>query len=114
MEWYKFTPIIIHDDLLYSFTADNLIIDIKDLSTRYASDVIASCAFGFKVDSMMEENNEFYLMGKVASNFTFSQILKMFGFNSVPFIMNVRMFYISTFYFIKNFLIITFIRIISV
>lgn len=37
---------------------------MKDLTTRYANDVIASCAFGLKVNSHMEKNNQFYEMGK--------------------------------------------------
>ncbi|KAM3966423.1 cytochrome P450 9e2-like [Aphomia sociella] len=69
--------------------------DAKDLTTRYANDVIASCAFGLKVDSHMTENNEFYVKGKEATTFSFFQILKLFGFVSFPKIMtrlNFRIF----------------------
>ncbi|XP_028036963.1 cytochrome P450 9e2-like [Bombyx mandarina] len=65
-------------------------IDTKDLTTRYANDVIASCAFGLKVDSLTEENNQFYAMGKAASNFSFKQILLLLGFISFPKLMKVR------------------------
>lgn len=68
--------------------SDSLVIDGKDLSTRYANDVIATCAFGLKVDSMMDENNDFYAMGKETNNFTFSRMMKFFGFISIPFVMN--------------------------
>nr|ADP55210.1 cytochrome P450 [Spodoptera exigua]ASO98013.1 cytochrome p450 CYP9A11 [Spodoptera exigua]QIC54203.1 cytochrome P450 9A11 [Spodoptera exigua]QIC54204.1 cytochrome P450 9A11 [Spodoptera exigua] len=44
-------------------------VDCKDLTTRYANDVIASCAFGLKVNSHAEKNNEFYIMGRTAANF---------------------------------------------
>nr|ULR85618.1 cytochrome P450 [Spodoptera frugiperda] len=44
-------------------------VDCKDLTTRYANDVIASCAFGLKVNSHEEKNNEFYMMGRAAANF---------------------------------------------
>nr|ULR85442.1 cytochrome P450 [Spodoptera frugiperda] len=59
-------------------------IDCKDLTTRYANDVIASCAFGLKVDSQTEQNNEFYVMGKAATNFNFLQILKFFLILNIP------------------------------
>ncbi|KAL0892689.1 hypothetical protein ABMA27_014408 [Loxostege sticticalis] len=59
-------------------------IDSKDLTTRYANDVIASCAFGLKVDSHVDLNNEFYTMGKEASNFRFFQLLLLFVMMSFP------------------------------
>ena len=45
-------------------------LDIILLLTRFANDVIASTAFGLKIDSISDEKNEFYQMGKVATNFT--------------------------------------------
>lgn len=59
-------------------------VDCKDLSTRYANDVIASCAFGLKVDSHTDNDNEFYKMGKAASTFNYKQMLIFFGFASFP------------------------------
>ncbi|XP_026318086.1 cytochrome P450 9e2-like [Hyposmocoma kahamanoa] len=53
-------------------------IDVKDLTTRYGNDVIASCAFGLKVDSYMDENNQFYKMGNEASTLSFRQLLGLF------------------------------------
>lgn len=35
---------------------------------RYTNDVIASTAFGVKVDSINNPKNEFYLMGKKTTN----------------------------------------------
>ncbi|XP_026324948.1 uncharacterized protein LOC113233928 [Hyposmocoma kahamanoa] len=59
-------------------------IDVKDLTTRYANDVIASCVFGLKVDSHKDEHNQFYLMGKNASTFSFRQLLVFLLSNSFP------------------------------
>ncbi|XP_013172006.1 PREDICTED: cytochrome P450 9e2-like [Papilio xuthus] len=59
-------------------------VDCKDLTTRYANDVIASCAFGLKVDSHTNRDNEFYKMGKVASTFDFNQLLKFLLLISWP------------------------------
>lgn len=49
--------------------------DMKELFARYSSDVIASCAFGLKVDSLHDRKNEFFRMGK-----------KIFNFNSISFV----------------------------
>ncbi|KAJ8965320.1 hypothetical protein NQ314_004214 [Rhamnusium bicolor] len=44
-------------------------IEFKDVFTRFTNDVIATTAFGVKVDSLDQPNNEFYLMGKEATDF---------------------------------------------
>lgn len=62
---------------------------MKDLFTRYANDVIASAAFGLKVDSLREPNNEFYVMTKEISLFRGIQALKFFGFTAFPKLMKV-------------------------
>ncbi|XP_013135366.1 PREDICTED: cytochrome P450 9e2-like [Papilio polytes] len=59
-------------------------VDCKDLTTRYANDVIATCAFGLQVDSHLEENNTFYKKGKEAATFNFKQLLKFFTLTSWP------------------------------
>ncbi|CAG9584957.1 unnamed protein product [Danaus chrysippus] len=61
-------------------------IDVKDLTSRYSNDVIASCAFGLKVDSHTTEDNEFYEMGKKASTFKFKQMLLFFLNSALPFV----------------------------
>ncbi|CAG9860585.1 unnamed protein product [Phyllotreta striolata] len=44
---------------------ENLIeIEMKDFSSRFCSDVIASCAFGTEVDSFKNPDNEFFRYGK--------------------------------------------------
>nr|ULR85594.1 cytochrome P450 [Spodoptera frugiperda] len=59
-------------------------IECKDLTTRYANDVIATCAFGLKVDSHNDKNNSFYALGKETSTFNFPQIIKSFMLANVP------------------------------
>lgn len=51
-------------------------VDIKDFFTRYTNDIIASTAFGLQVNSFENEKNEFYLMGKRVTNFSFVFIMK--------------------------------------
>ncbi|KAM3966422.1 cytochrome P450 9e2-like [Aphomia sociella] len=63
---------------------DYIDIDSKDLTTRYANDVIASCAFGLKVNSHMDPNNEFYEKGKEATTFKYFQLLKFFVLIAFP------------------------------
>ncbi|KAK5641878.1 hypothetical protein RI129_010425 [Pyrocoelia pectoralis] len=53
------------------FKSDNLeiaTVEFKDIFTRFANDVIASASFGINCDSIKDRDNEFYLMGKMATN----------------------------------------------
>lgn len=64
-------------------------LELKDAFTRYANDVIATCAFGITSNSLKDRNNEFYLMGKEASNFSGIQNLKFFGYTLCPGLMKL-------------------------
>ncbi|CAG9858208.1 unnamed protein product [Phyllotreta striolata] len=60
-------------------------VEMKDVFTRYTNDVIATTAFGISIDSLKDQTNEFYLMGKQATNFgSFWQRMKFFGFFLAP------------------------------
>ncbi|KAF5288093.1 hypothetical protein FQA39_LY15518 [Lamprigera yunnana] len=43
-------------------------VDIKDIFTRFTNDAIASIAFGVECNSLENKSNEFYTMGKRATN----------------------------------------------
>ncbi|XP_062563386.1 probable cytochrome P450 9f2 [Armigeres subalbatus] len=43
--------------------------EMKDVFSRFGTDVIGSVAFGIKVDSLREQNNDFYVKGKEMLNF---------------------------------------------
>lgn len=58
-------------------------VEMKDIFTRYANDVIASTAFGINCDSVANKNNEFYLLGKEISNFSGFFCLFRFLFISI-------------------------------
>ncbi|XP_017770162.1 PREDICTED: cytochrome P450 9e2-like [Nicrophorus vespilloides] len=45
-------------------------VEMKDIFTRYSNDVIATCAFGVTCDSLKEPKNEFYVMGREATDFS--------------------------------------------
>lgn len=68
--------------------------EIKDLTTRYANDVVASCAFGLKVDSHKDIDNEFYAMGKESSTFNFKQLVVSLLCMSFPKTMKVRLVFV--------------------
>ena len=50
--------------------------EAKAAFTRYTNDVIATSAFGIKVNSMKNQDNEFYMHGQAATSFKPSFILK--------------------------------------
>lgn len=52
-------------------------IELKDLFTRYSTDVIATCAFGVKVDSYKEKDNEFFTNGQQSVGFAKVNMFKM-------------------------------------
>uniref|UniRef100_A0A1L8E3Z9 Putative cytochrome n=1 Tax=Nyssomyia neivai TaxID=330878 RepID=A0A1L8E3Z9_9DIPT len=69
--------------------------ELKDLFTRVTNDVIATCAFGIKVDSLNNRENEFYLAGKKASDFSGLRSLTFFLLVQFPKLMkflNMKLF----------------------
>nr|CAD7399081.1 unnamed protein product [Timema cristinae] len=55
-------------------------VEMKDFFTRFASDVIATAAFGIQVNSMKDPTNEFYKAGKQLANFEGLQKLIFLGY----------------------------------
>ncbi|KAB0793181.1 hypothetical protein PPYR_12801 [Photinus pyralis] len=45
-------------------------VELKDVFTRLTNDIIASASFGIVCDSLKDRDNEFYKMGKEATNFS--------------------------------------------
>ena len=76
---------------LFLLPDDYIDVDCKDLTTRYTNDVIASCAFGLKVDSHSDEDNKFYAMGKKIADFKLSRILLFILLGCVPYLLKVRL-----------------------
>ncbi|XP_055619256.1 cytochrome P450 9e2-like [Toxorhynchites rutilus septentrionalis] len=62
--------------------------EMKNIFTRYASDVIASCTFGIQTNSSKDPETELYVMGKDMMNFKkISAVLKLIGFRVCPWLM---------------------------
>lgn len=60
-------------------------VEMKDLFSRYTTDVIASCAYGLKIDSLAEPDNEFYVNGLKIFNFTsFKVLIKVLIISQMP------------------------------
>lgn len=62
-------------------------VELKDLFSRYTTNVIATTAFGLDVDAVSDRDNAFYLAGKQITNFDGIQGLKLLLLDVVPTIM---------------------------
>lgn len=67
---------------------EGVIYEAKDLFQRFSSDIIATCAFGMKVNSLQNRDNEFYQKGRKITNLEGLNSLKAFGYLGIPKIMN--------------------------
>lgn len=65
-------------------------VEMKDVSSRFTTDVIAITAFGIEVDSFKDPKNEFFTEGQRLNAFsTLKGMLKYFGFRLVPWLMRL-------------------------
>ncbi|GAB1869955.1 Cytochrome p450 9e2 [Camponotus japonicus] len=74
--------------------------DMKDAFTKYTTDVIATCAYGIKINSMKDPTNKFYVYGKEATNIFGFKFLFLRTFPTLGRIFNVKLIssYISDFF----------------
>ncbi|KYN13664.1 Cytochrome P450 9e2, partial [Trachymyrmex cornetzi] len=88
---------------LSTLPTDKCDMNMKDTFSKYTNDVIATCAFGIKVDSMKDPTNKFYIYGKEATNFMQDHFIKFIFLRTCPSlgrILNVKIIndYISHFF----------------
>ncbi|XP_065080342.1 probable cytochrome P450 9f2 isoform X3 [Ochlerotatus camptorhynchus] len=63
--------------------------EMKDLFSRFSTDVIGSVAFGIKVDSLREQDNDFFVKGKAMLNFqNLRTLVKIILLRVAPSLMN--------------------------
>ncbi|CAH0579516.1 unnamed protein product [Chrysodeixis includens] len=63
------------------------VMDINTITMSYVNDVIASCAFGFAVDSLKDPDNCIFRLGKKAVVQDTTQVMKFFGYENMKSIM---------------------------
>lgn len=63
---------------------DILDVELKQLFTKYTNDVIANTSFGIKCDSLRNEENEFYRMGKKITSVQITALIKVCLYLIVP------------------------------
>nr|DAD54445.1 TPA_exp: cytochrome P450 enzyme 43 [Aphis glycines] len=71
-------------DQLLDRRSDAEPVELKDALTRYATDVIATCAYGIEVDSVKNPDNEFYKFGRRSSKIGFATMLKFLALLLFP------------------------------
>ncbi|XP_069676325.1 cytochrome P450 9e2-like isoform X1 [Periplaneta americana] len=57
-----------------------LVVEMRDIFTRFANDIIATAAFGISVDSLTNPKNDFYMMGSDISDLGGKRALIWFGY----------------------------------
>ncbi|XP_029170418.1 cytochrome P450 9e2-like [Nylanderia fulva] len=65
------------------------IMEMKDIFSRYTTDVIATCAFGINVDSMRNPDNDFFKLGGKATTFDTVALIKILLYQHLPRLMNL-------------------------
>lgn len=75
--------------LIQQSKTEGIVVEMKDLFTRFANDVIATCAFGIQINSLKDRDNEFFEMGKTVTNFGGLNSLKFLGFTTAPWVMKL-------------------------
>lgn len=64
---------------------DVIEVELKDIFTRFANDVIALTAFGLNINSLENRDNEFYVMGEnIINHHGFWNTMKYYGYLYIP------------------------------
>ncbi|XP_011263152.2 cytochrome P450 9e2-like [Camponotus floridanus] len=81
-------------EYLVKAPTDKRIVEMRDIFTRYTTDVIATCAFGISVDSMRDPDNDFYMFGAKTMNFNTIALIKILLSQHMPWLtrlLNLKM-----------------------
>ncbi|XP_047108344.1 cytochrome P450 9e2-like isoform X3 [Schistocerca piceifrons] len=63
---------------------ESITLEAKDFFSRISNDVIASTAFGVRINSLVDRNNDFYSMGKEVTDFGPRKSFIIFGYLLFP------------------------------
>ncbi|KAL6425692.1 hypothetical protein ACFW04_009651 [Cataglyphis niger] len=81
-------------EYLVKVPPEKRIMEMRDIFSRYSTDVIGTCAFGISVDSMRDPENDFYMFGTKAINFNTIALIKILLYQHMPRLMrllNIKM-----------------------
>uniref|UniRef100_A0A1B6L3I1 Cytochrome P450 n=1 Tax=Graphocephala atropunctata TaxID=36148 RepID=A0A1B6L3I1_9HEMI len=70
----------------------NRAVDVKDILSRYSIDVIANCAFGLEIDSLLNKDSKFYEAGVESLKVDFAVLFKIFVYAAFPIFSKVHFF----------------------
>jgi cytochrome P450 family 9 len=68
-----------YDPLILSADGEMLVLELRDLYSRFTNDVIATAAFGIGIDSLKNPTNEFYTTGQEAFKTGHLRMMKHFA-----------------------------------
>ncbi|XP_046679583.1 probable cytochrome P450 6a14 [Homalodisca vitripennis] len=71
-------------DVIDQSAKSNVAVDVKDVMSRYATDVVATCAFGLKIDSLSNKESRFYKAGRKANEVGVLVLLKVYLIHAFP------------------------------
>lgn len=71
------------------FDQKEIQVEMKELLSKFANDVIASTAFGIEINSLKDPENEFYKMGASFTKFEWLAVIKLFIMQLLPTAANV-------------------------
>ncbi|KAJ8979338.1 hypothetical protein NQ317_006974 [Molorchus minor] len=63
---------------------DSEIMDIKEISAKYMTDLVASCFFGFETNSFGEKDSDFRIVSKKMFDFDIATAFRLFSYFFVP------------------------------
>nr|QZM07467.1 cytochrome P450 monooxygenase CYP345F10 [Lasioderma serricorne] len=68
----------------YAEKVEGQTVEIKDICTRYTTDLIASCAFGIEANSFQDDFSGFRMVSKRLFTFSFFRGIKLFSYFFAP------------------------------
>ncbi|XP_072749241.1 cytochrome P450 9e2-like [Anoplolepis gracilipes] len=76
-------------EYLVKVPSEKRTMEMRDIFSRYTTDVIATCAFGIRVDSMRDSNNDFFTFGRKATDFGKSALIKILMYQHMPWLLRL-------------------------
>ncbi|XP_032682978.1 cytochrome P450 9e2-like [Odontomachus brunneus] len=71
-------------EFLANLPVEKRTMKLKNVFGWYSNDVIASCMFGISVDSIRHPDNDFYVYGKIATDFNMYSLMKILLMQHAP------------------------------